>query len=161
MKTIAEGAETRSARSNGMLDLEPELNRLAEAVIACAIAVHRELGPGFAEASYQRAMMIELRAKGIAAAAEVPVTLTYRGQSIGEGRIDLLVEEKLVVELKAAVKRSDSFRRQAAAYLKASGLQLALIINFNVDVLKEGLCRVIESGARDNSAPSASPRPPR
>ncbi|MEO0476658.1 MAG: GxxExxY protein, partial [Planctomycetota bacterium] len=83
-----------------MQELSEELNRLSHDVIGAAIEVHRILGPGFLERSYQRALAIELRIRGIQHTLESPIHLDYKGESVGEGRIDLLVGNQLVIELK-------------------------------------------------------------
>lgn len=128
-----------------MREPDEDLNRLAEQVIGAAIEVHRHLGPGFQEITYQRALMVELRHRGIPFQDEVPVVLDYKGVSIGEGRIDLLIDGRLVVELKATEPKPDGFRRQVSAYLKATSNQLGLVINFNVAVLKDGIARVVHT----------------
>ncbi len=139
------GREDAKTRSGGKPSLSDglSLDELIERVIGCAIEVHRELGPGFQEATYHRALMIELDICGITYKTEVPVTLRYKGQPIGEGRIDLLINNRLIVELKAAEAHPRSYSRQVASYLKASGLTIGLVINFQVAVLKEGIARVI------------------
>lgn len=121
-----------------MMDIE----QLVEQVIGAAIEVHRHLGPGFKEATYQKALQIELRLREIPYQTEVPVRLCYKDEVVGDGRIDLLVDDRLVVELKAAETKPDRFRRQVVAYLKAADLPLGLVINFEVDLLKDGLARV-------------------
>lgn len=122
-----------------------DVNELSHRVIGAAIAVHRSLGPGFAEATYSRAMQVELQHQGIAFTTEHPVQLRYREQVIGDGRIDLLIDGRLVVELKAVETPAREYRRQVTAYLKAAGLHLGLVINFCVPVLKEGVARVINT----------------
>ena len=128
-----------------MQEPSKDLDRLAHDVIGAAIEVHRILGPGFLERSYQRALSIELRIRDIPHRIESPVCLEYKGESIGEGRIDLLVGEKLLVELKTIDAIAEIHEAQALAYLKATGHQLALIINFNTPVLKDGIKRIILS----------------
>ena len=128
-----------------MQDIDPELNALSEAVIGAAIAVHRELGAGFAELTYRRAMEVECRIRGLGFACEVPVQLLYRNESIGDGRIDMLFEDRLVVELKATQANPQRYRRQVVAYLKSTDLKLGLVINFEVGALRDGLCRVVNS----------------
>lgn len=123
--------------------VDDELNNLVERVIGAAIEVHRSLGPGFAESTYQRALAIELRLREISFELEVPVQLRYKDEILGEGRIDVLVEGRLVLELKAAGVNPKKYRRQVVSYLKATGLHLGLIINFETDVLKKGISRVI------------------
>jgi GxxExxY protein len=87
---------------------DPVLNRISSTVIGCAIAVHRELGPGHLEIVYQKAMAIEMRARKVAFEEQKPVVLTYRGEVVGEGRMDFVVEELVVVDLKASRRRSPS-----------------------------------------------------
>jgi len=123
--------------------VEPPLEALIEQVIGAAIEVHRGLGPGFQEVTYHKALMIELDHCGITYESEVPVKSDYKGQPIGEGRVDLLVSRHLVVELKASEANPRAFSRQVASYLKASGLTIGLVINLQVSVLKDGLARVI------------------
>jgi len=118
------------------------LNELSELVIGAAIEVHKELGPGFQEATYQKAMLVELDLRGLRVEEEKSVTLIYKEKPIGTGRIDLLVEETLVVELKSAEANPKKYRKQVVAYLKASGLRLGLVINFEAELLKDGICRV-------------------
>jgi GxxExxY protein len=122
-----------------------ELDRLAHEVIGAAIEVHRILGPGFLERSYQRALSIELKLKDIPHTTESPVQLEYKSELIGEGRIDLLVAGQFVIELKTVDTIAAIHEAQALAYLKATGHQLALIINFNTPILKEGIKRIIHS----------------
>jgi GxxExxY protein len=122
-----------------------ELDALAHDMIGAAIEVHRILGPGFLERSYQRALSIELRIREIPHVIESPIHLDYKGESIGEGRIDILVADQLVVELKTVDAIAEIHEAQALAYLKATGHQLALLINFNTPVLKEGIKRIIRS----------------
>jgi GxxExxY protein len=125
--------------------IRPELERLAGKVIGAAIEVHRRLGAGFAEVNYHKAMIVELGCRGISHRSEVPVELRYRDVTIGEGRIDLPIEDKPVVELKSSEASARRFKRQASSYLKATGLNLALVINFECDVFREGLARVINT----------------
>ncbi|MEM8781379.1 MAG: GxxExxY protein [Planctomycetota bacterium] len=120
---------------------------LTERVIEAAIAVHRHFGPGFLEKTYHRALEVELKHRGVDFQSEVPVTLNYRGEAIGEGRIDLLIEGTLVVELKAARGDASEFKRQVAAYLKATGHPLGLLINFHHARLVDGVARVALSRA--------------
>jgi len=127
------------------LEIQPELNELAERVIGAAIAVHREFGAGFLESTYQRALCVELDHLGIAYSCEHYVELTYRGKVVGEGRIDVLVDNRLVVELKAAKANPDVYRRQLVKYLKVTGHSLGLVINFETERLVDGVARVIHT----------------
>jgi GxxExxY protein len=120
-----------------------EADRWCKEVIGAAIEVHRHLGPGFLEATYQKAMEIERRLRGIPAVPQRPVSLDYKGHAVGEGFLDFLVGECLVVELKAVDAFAPVHKAQVIAYLKATRLQLGVLINFNVPVLREGVKRVI------------------
>ncbi|HEX7917847.1 MAG TPA: GxxExxY protein [Gemmatimonadales bacterium] len=108
---------------------------LSSRVIGAAIDVHRELGPGFLEAAYGRALRIALERRGIPYHAERPVLLRYEGMEIGEYRLDLVVDDSLVVELKAVRGFEDIHFAQLRAYLKASGLRVGLLLNFNTPAL--------------------------
>ena len=121
---------------------ESRFKDLTDKVIGAAIEVHRILGAGCAEVSYKRAMAIELRTRGIAHELEVKVELFYKGESIGEGRVDILVQDHLVVELKTVESLHDSHTRQVLAYLRARGAKVGLLINFNHETLVEGIKRI-------------------
>jgi GxxExxY protein len=120
-----------------------ELDRLAQQVLDAAIEVHREVGPGFAEGAYESALAIELGLRAIPFERQPAVRLRYKGHDIGEGRMDLLVDGQLVVELKAVESLAPVHIAQVLAYLKASRLTLGLLINFNVRRLAMGVRRVI------------------
>ena len=124
---------------------DAETDRFAQEVIGAAIEVHRALGPGFLESVYEQAMSIELGLLGISFERQVPVAVSYKGHSIGESRLDLLVEGKLVVELKAVDQFAPIHTAQVMSYLKATGHRLGLLINFNVVRLKDGVKRVVLS----------------
>lgn len=129
--------------SNSFEPVPAALNELAEKVIGAAIEVHRELGAGFHETTYHRALMVELEISGIPFTSETPVSLVYKGRAIGEGRIDLYIDNQLIVELKAAAANPKQYRKQVLSYLKATGMRLGLVINFEVEMLKDGITRVI------------------
>jgi GxxExxY protein len=101
------------------------------------------LGPGYREGVYERALAIELELRGISFEKQMQLELTYRGRPVGKGRIDFLVDGCLIVELKAVEALSALHTAQAISYLKATGHQLALVLNFNVPVLKAGIHRVV------------------
>ncbi len=129
------------------MPVEPsdDINALTHRTIGAAIEVHRRLGPGFSEAIYERAMLIELAHIGLPARSQVPVPVLYRDQPISDGVIDLLIDGQLVVELKAVAALGELHRAQLLSYLKACELQLGLLINFNVPVLTAGLRRVVRT----------------
>ena len=120
-------------------------DQLAHAVIGAAIEVHRHLGPGFTEALYEEALCIELRLRGIPFERQKPVAVEYKGECIGQGRIDLLIGDRLVVELKAVKAIPPVDVGRVLSYLKATGRRLALLINFNVPMLKDGVQRLVRS----------------
>ena len=124
------------------MEPDPELNRITNAIIGAAIAVHKELGPGHLESAYQRAMELEFEHRSISYQRQLPVTLMYRGEVVGEGRLDFLVEGKVVVDLKAIDLIASVFVTQMVSYLKMTKLKLGLIINFNVAVLTKGIRRI-------------------
>jgi GxxExxY protein len=100
-------------------------------------------------------MQVELRLRGLPAVPQHPVTLNYKGEAVGEGFLDFLVGESLVVELKAVDSLAPIHKAQVISYLKATGLRLGLLINFNVPVLRDGIKRVIWNDApRDPSGPA-------
>jgi GxxExxY protein len=132
-------------RGQGWSEPSPELDRLAQPVIGAAIEVHRHLGPGFLETVYEHAMMIELTSKRISVQRQVSIEIAYKGHSLPSAQVDLLVENELVVELKAVDRIAPIHAAQVLSYLKAGSFQLGLLINFNVPLLKQGLRRVIWS----------------
>jgi len=132
---------------NARTKTEPsaEVDRLAHAVIGAAIEVHRVLGPGFLESVYEEALCVELELRGIPFTRQQPVSVDYKGRAVGEGRLDLVVGGVLLVELKAIDAFAPIHKAKMISYLKATGYQLGLLINFNVPVLKEGIKRIVRS----------------
>jgi len=123
--------------------LPDDLERLAERVIGCCITVHRVLGPGLLESIYARAVALELSARGIQFESEKAIPVSYRGEVLCHQRLDMLVGGRLVLELKA-VDRLDSIHvAQVLTYLRVADVQLGLLVNFNVSILKYGIRRVI------------------
>ena len=123
-------------------EISPELDALVTRVIGAAIEVHRTLGPGFLESVYEAALCFELKSRGLAVVRQVALTVSYKGHDVGEGRLDLLVENMLVVELKSVEKLAPIHTAQTLSYLRATGFRLALLINFNETILKNGLHRI-------------------
>jgi len=121
------------------------LDRRAREVIGAALEVHRILGPGFSEGVYEAALAIELTQRSIPFQRQVPLTVQYKGIRVGEWRADLLIDDALVVELKAVERLADVHVAQLVSYLKAVNLRLGLLINFDVALLKNGIRRVIQS----------------
>jgi GxxExxY protein len=124
-----------------------DVNDLSSKVIGAAIKVHKELGPGLLESVYQTCMAIELRDMGLQVKSEVPLPIFYRGNKIhDEGfRMDLLVEEKIIVELKSVETIQDVHKKQLLTYLRLAKKPLGLLLNFNETVLKKGITIIITS----------------
>ncbi len=119
-------------------------NRITEAVIGAAMDVHRELGPGLLESAYEACLAYELAQRGFAAERQKEMPVTYRGITLDCGyRMDLLVEGKVVVELKAIEALLPVHEAQLLSYLRLSGCKVGLLINFNVKILKAGIRRVV------------------
>ncbi len=122
-----------------------EVDRLAYAVIGAAIEVHRLLGPGFLESVYQEALEVEFQMRGIPHKPQHSVSVNYKGHSVGEGRLDFLVGDVLIVELKAVENLAPIHESQVISYLKMTDYPLGILINFNVPVLKQGIKLIILS----------------
>jgi GxxExxY protein len=122
-----------------------DLDELARAVEAAAFEVHRLVGPGYLEAAYEEALAAELELRAIPFKRQVAITPTYKGRAIGQGKVDLLIDDRLVVELKACEALLPVHIAQVIAHLKATRHTLALLINFNVSYLRRGLRRIIRS----------------
>ncbi|MGA7983372.1 MAG: GxxExxY protein [Chromatiaceae bacterium] len=125
--------------------MEPseELDRIARQTIGAAIEVHRNLGPGFLEGIYEAALAIELVQRGISFQRQVAVDVQYKGVKVGESRLDLLVENTLVVELKAVDTLLPIHVAQVISYLKVVKRPLGLLLNFKVEMMRKGIQRVI------------------
>lgn len=127
------------------MEPSPEVDRLAHEVIGAAIEVHRYLGAGFLESVYEEALAFELAERRIPYQRQAPVRLWYKSHPVGETRLDFLVDEQLIVELKAVEVIHPIHHAQVINYLRATAHPLALLINFNVTVLKDGIKRIIAS----------------
>jgi GxxExxY protein len=129
------------------VELDSEgLNELSQRVIAACIEVHRALGPGLLESAYEMCLAKELTLTGIAFQRQVPVPVLYKGECLDAGyRIDMLVEGRLIVELKAARNPIGLVRAQVLTYLKLMNLPLGLGVNFNQVRLVDGITRVIHT----------------
>ena len=118
-------------------------DELARAVIGVAIDVHRVLGPAHEERVYERALAVELQHRGIPFQTQVPYELYYRDIIVGQWRLDMLVDEWIVVEIKSVERLTTIHTVQCAGYLRITELPLVLLINFNVGLLREGIRRVV------------------
>jgi GxxExxY protein len=123
--------------------LDSRTEALVTATIDCAMIVHRSLGPGFLERAYERAFHLELAAQGLSFDAQREVTVTYRDTQLMAQRVDLIVAGSVLVEIKAVARIEPIFVSQVVSYLKATGLRVGLLINFNSVLLKDGLRRIV------------------
>jgi len=132
-------------RSKDDRKLNNQLEDLAYRVIGAAIEVHNKLGIGLPEIAYRRALSHELTLRNIVHQSECAVPILYKGLAVAEGRVDILVENVLVIEIKVVEKLSVVHRAQVIAYLCALNLELGLLLNFNHETMREGTKRVIRT----------------
>ena len=119
-------------------------NQIASVIIGCAIEIHKVLGPGLLESAYQECLLFKLRQDGLIVEKEKPMPLVFEEVRLECGyRIDLLVEHKVVIELKSVKSLADVHLAQTLTYMKLGNYKLGLLINFNVSLLKDGIKRVI------------------
>jgi GxxExxY protein len=116
---------------------------LTERIIGCAIAVHKTLGPGLLEATYEEALCIELSDNGLAFTRQIGVPVLYKGHLIGEYRPDLVVERQVVVEIKSVERLAGVHQAQVLAYMRVLQAPVGLLMNFNGEVLRTGIKRLV------------------
>lgn len=120
------------------------MNRLTSAIIEAAIEVHRELGPGLLESIYEECLAEELRLRGLHVERQVALPVQYKGRKLDKTmRMDMRVEERVLVEVKTVECFHESHRAQLLSYLRLSGSKLGLLLNFNAALLKQGIMRVV------------------
>jgi GxxExxY protein len=125
---------------------EERLNRITETIIGAAIEVHRALGPGLLESAYEACLCFELVRRGLTVEQQKPLPVVYQDVKLDCGyRLDLLVEDAVIVEVKAVDRLAPIHQAQLLSYLKLPGCEVGLLINFNVKVLKDGLRRVVNN----------------
>ncbi len=138
-----ENAEEAEVRGSGRRQRYLE-NEFTEKIIAAAIEVHRNLGPGLLESAYEECLCYELSQRGLRFKRQVNLPITYKGLKLDCGhKMDLVVEDAVIVELKTVDRLLPIHSAQLLTYLKSSGKQIGLLINFNVPVLKDGLKRMV------------------
>jgi len=121
-----------------------ELNRLTGRIIGAAITVHRALGPGLLESTYEACLAYELTDRGLLIRRQVPVPVVYRGVHLDCGyRLDLVVEDKVILEVKSVDKLQGVHSAQVLTYLRLSGYAAGLLMNFNARTLREGMRRFV------------------
>ncbi len=125
-------------------DLPQSLDDLSREVVDCAFKVHRHLGPGYTEKIYEDCFQIEMEDRKIGFQRQYPVQIIYNGRKIpSEFRLDLVVENKILIELKSVDKLTPVFDAQIYSYLKATKLPLGFLMNFNVSLIKDGIKRFV------------------
>jgi len=123
--------------------MEEQLDPLTRRIIGCAIAVHRYLGPGLLESVYRTALAIEMELDGVSFDRERAVAITYRGNTLGEFHPDFIVQDEVVVEVKSVSAHDRVFDAQVLTYLRLTGLNKGLLLNFGRPVLKDGIKRFV------------------
>jgi GxxExxY protein len=150
MSALQEGIHRRGAEG-----AEAPQRELTEKIIAAAIEVHRELGPGLLESVYQEALCAELELRRLRFECQRLVSLTYKGKTLMNAlRLDLVVEDAVIVEIKSVQGLAPIHQAQLLTYLRLTGLSAGLLLNFNEETLKQGIKRVANS-----LRPSASSAP--
>jgi len=122
-----------------------DINQISSDIIKAAINVHQTIGPGLLESVYQKCMVLELKSMNRKVESELPLTISYRGQVIAQEdfRLDLLVENTVIVELKSVEEIKPVHQKQLLTYLRLANKPLGLLLNFNVTLLKDGITRII------------------
>lgn len=127
-----------------MIDME--INELTHRIIGAAIEVHKTLGPGLLEKAYQKALSFELRLRGLKVDEEVNIPVKYKGIDVDDAyRADIIVEDRIIVELKATEKDNPLYSKQLLTYMRFADKELGLLINFNKARLLDGVERVINT----------------
>ncbi len=121
-------------------------NEITSKIIGAAIEVHRVLGPGLLESVYEHCLVRELQAEGLRVSRQLALPLVYKGETLeGLFRLDLVVEDQVIVEIKAVEALNEVHLAQVITYLKLTNLSIGLLINFNVALLKQGIRRVVNN----------------
>ena len=123
--------------------IPPEVDEASNEIIGAAIEVHRNLGPGFLESVYEKALVYEMRLRGLTARQQVPIALLYKDLRIEGQRLDLMVEPGIIVELKTVDYLLPIHEAQLISYLRTTGCRLGLLINFRCNLLKKGIKRIV------------------
>jgi GxxExxY protein len=133
-------------------------NEIGKIIIDCALKVHKELGPGLLESTYEACLLYELQAKGLKVEEQKVLPVVYKEVKLDCGyRIDLLTEDKVIIEIKSVEALNEVHMAQILTYLRLSGCRLGFLINFNVVLLKQGIKRVVNN--LPDWKPPRSPRP--
>ena len=137
--------ENLAQRRKGMTE-----NEISAIVVDAAVSVHRALGPGLLESVYEVVLAHELRSRGLAVERQVPIAIEYNGQRFDEGfRADIIVESKVILELKSIVQTNAAHRKQIQTYLRLSGCKLGFLLNFGEALMKDGITRAVNGLEED------------
>jgi GxxExxY protein len=129
-----------------MNELSEEINNLSYQIIGCAIEVHKILGPGLLESAYQNCLIFELKKAGLKVEKEISLPITYKSIELDHGyRIDLLINNQIVIELKTVEELTEVHKAQVLTYLKLGDFPLGLLINFHSKILKNNIKRYINT----------------
>lgn len=121
-----------------------DINKLSSKIIGAAIEVHKALGPGLLESAYEECLCHEFGLRGLSNERQKPLPVTYKGKKLDCGyRLDIVVENAIILELKSCEKIEPIHKAQILTYLKLSGLSLGLLLNFNVPVMRDGIVRIV------------------
>lgn len=124
--------------------ISARLDAIAKIIVDCIYQVHKELGPGLLESVYERCLLFELASRGLHVERQVILPIEYRGNRLDDGlRLDLLVEQEVIIEIKAVDKLAPIHTSQVLTYLKLSGKRLCFLVNFNIELIKDGIQRIV------------------
>ncbi len=123
-----------------------EYNRLSGIILDSCITVHKEMGPGLLESVYEACLMKELELRGVQASNQIPIPLMYKGVHLSKDfRIDVLVENEIIVEIKSSEQMIPLYEAQTISYLRLAKKKLGFLVNFNVPILKKGFKRLVNN----------------
>ncbi|MEP6663358.1 MAG: GxxExxY protein [Verrucomicrobiota bacterium] len=125
------------------LEFPEQRDPLTEKIIGCAIEVHRTLGPGLLESTYESALCVEFELSNLKFRRQAIFPINYKGRMIGDHRLDLIVEESVILEIKSVERHDAVFEAQLLTYLKITGFRRGFLINFNSRLLKDGIKRFV------------------
>ena len=126
------------------MEVMMNMNQLSSKIIGAAIEVHKTLGPGLLESAYEECLCHELSIQGLLFEKQKPLSIDYKGKKMDCGyRLDIVVEKAVIIELKSCEKIEPIHKAQLLTYLKLSGLNLGLILNFNVPLMRDGIVRIV------------------
>ncbi|MFQ5328416.1 MAG: GxxExxY protein [Thermodesulfobacteriota bacterium] len=119
-------------------------NDIGKVVVDCAVHMHMELGPGLLESVYEVILAHQLRERGLSVECQVPVAIEFHGVKLNEGfRADIIVENKVILELKSVERATKAHKKQVLTYLRLTGMKLGYLLNFGEELMKNGISRIL------------------